>query len=94
MEIEIPGNKVLLSDFLNWHNVLNQYPLTNWRRIDKKIDLLEKEAGKSLSFDDYPLEIQKEIENSWEAIFDLDRRDKEVGQSQWHISLLLILQNQ
>ena len=32
-----------------------------------------------LSFDDYPLEIQKEIENSWEAIFGLDRRDKEVG---------------
>ena len=81
MEIEIPDNKVLLSDFINWHNVLNQYPLTNWRRIDKKIDLLEKEAGKSLVFDDYPVEVQKEIEKSWEAIFDLDRRDKEVGRT-------------
>ena len=48
---------------------------------DKKTDLLEKEAGKSLDFDDYPLEIQKEIEKSWEAIFDLDRRDKEVGRT-------------
>ena len=81
MEIEIPDNMVLLSDFSNWHNVLNQYPLTNWKRIDKKTDLLEKEAGKSLGFDDYPVDIQKEIEKSWEAIFDLDRRDKEVGRT-------------
>ncbi len=81
MEIEIPDNEVLLSDFCNWHNVLSQWPLTNWKRIDRKTELLEKEAGKSLSFDDYPVEIQKEIEKSWEAIFDLDRRDKEVGRT-------------
>lgn len=81
MEIEIPDNEVLLSDFMNWHNVLNQWPLTNWKRINKKTDLLEKEAGKSLDFDDYPVEIQKEIEKSWEAIFDLDRRDEEVGRT-------------
>ena len=81
MEIEIPDNEVLLSSFTNWHNVLNQWPLTNWKRIDKKTDLLEKKAGKSLDFDDYPVEIQKEIEEGWEAIFDLDRRDKEVGRT-------------
>ena len=46
MEIEIPDNEVLLSDFSNWHNVLNQWPLTNWKRIEKKTDLLEKEAAK------------------------------------------------
>lgn len=81
MEIEIPDDEVLLSDFSNWHNVLNQYPLTNWKRISKKTDLLEKEAGKRLDFDDYPDEIRKEIEKTWEAIFDLDRRDKEVGRT-------------
>ncbi len=81
MEIEIPDNEVLLSDFMNWHHVLNQWPLTNLKRIDKKIDLLEKEAGRSLYFDDCPVEIQKEIEKSWEAIFDLDRRDKDVGRT-------------
>ncbi len=81
MEIEIPDNEVLLSGFMNWHNVLNQWPLTNWKRINKKTDLLEKEAGKSLDFDDYTVEIQKEIEKSWEAIFDLDRRDEEVGRT-------------
>lgn len=79
MEIEIPDNDVLLSDFVNWHNVLNQWPITNWKRIVKKTDLLEKEAGKSLGFDDYPVDIRKEIVKSWEAIFDLDRRDNEVG---------------
>ena len=46
---------------------------------DKKIDLLEKEAGKRLLFKDYPEDIRKEIERSWEAVFDLDRRDKNVG---------------
>ena len=81
MEIEIPDSEVLLSDFMNWHNVLNQYTLTNWKRIEKKIDMLEKEAGRSLSFNDYPVEIQEEIEKSWEAIFDLDRRDNEVGRT-------------
>ena len=81
MEIEIPDNEVLLSGFANWHNVLSQWPLTNCKQIDKKTDLLEKEAGRSLDFDDYPVEIQKEIEKSWEAIFDLDRRDKEVGRT-------------
>lgn len=46
MEIEIPDNEVLLSDFSNWHNVLNQWPQTNWKRIEKKTDLLEKETAK------------------------------------------------
>ena len=61
--------------------MLNQWPLTNWKRIDKKTDLLEREGSKSLDFEDYPVEIQKEIEESWEAIFDLDRRDEEVGRT-------------
>ena len=81
MEIQIPDNEVLLSCFSNWYNVLWQCPLTDWKRIDKKAELLEKEAGKELIFDDYPVEIQKEIEKSWEAIFDLNRRDKEVGRT-------------
>lgn len=81
MEIEIPDNEVLLSDFMNWHNVLSQIPLTDWKKINKKTDLLEKEAGKSLRFKDYPVEIQKEIEKTWDAIFDLNRRDKEVGRT-------------
>lgn len=79
MEIEISDNEVILSEFSNWHAVLNLCPLTNWKRIGKKTDLLDKKAGRLLDFNEYPIEIQQEIENSWEAIFDLDRHDKDVG---------------
>jgi hypothetical protein len=61
--------------------VLYQCPLSDWKKIDRKTDLLDKELGRRLEFDDYPLDIQKEIEKSWEAIFDLDRRDKDVGRT-------------
>ena len=81
MEIEIPDDQVLLSSFTNWHSALNQWPLDNWKRIEKKMNLLEKEAGKRLYFNDYPLDVQKEIEKSWETIFDLDRRDNVVGRT-------------
>lgn len=43
--------------------------------------MLDKEAGRVLKFNEYPEDIQKEIEKSWEAVFDLDRRDKEVGRT-------------
>ena len=48
MEIEIPYSEVVLSEFSNWHAVLNQCPLTNWNRIGKKTDLLDKKAGRLL----------------------------------------------
>lgn len=78
MEIEIPDKDVLLSDFSAWHHPLNQWCLDNWRTIDKKTDLLEKETGRRFDFQDYPIEIQEEIVKSWDAVFDINRRDKEV----------------
>ena len=77
MEIEIPDQDVILSDFNAWHAVLNEGPIDDWKRIFKKIDQLEKEAGRRLFFDDYPLDLQKEMEKSWEGVFDLDRWKKE-----------------
>lgn len=79
MEIEIPNNEVLLSDLGSWHCPLNGCPLDNWKEIEKETAKLNKEAGHALTFDDYPLHIQKEIEKSWEAVFDINRRDKTVG---------------
>ena len=79
MEIEIPDNQVLLSDYINWHAVLNHGALADWKKIEKKTDMLDKAAGRVLRFKDYPLEVRKEIEKSWEAVFDLNRRDKDVG---------------
>lgn len=42
---------------------------------------MDKEAGRILDFKDYPVEIQKDIEKSWAAVFDLERRDKDVGRA-------------
>ena len=60
---------------------MNQWALSHGKSIDKKTDLLDKKAGRSLDFNEYPENIKKEIEDSWEAIFDLNRRDKEVGRT-------------
>lgn len=81
MELEIPEKDVLLSCFGSWHAVLNQCPLSGWKKLFKQTDLLDKEAGRTLDFNEYPEELQKEIEKSWEAVFDLDRRDKDVGRA-------------
>ena len=81
MEIEVPDKDLLLSDFSNWHAALNQCPLDNWKKIGRKTDLLDKVAGKYLGFNDYPVDIQREIETSWEPVFDLNRRDKTVGRT-------------
>ena len=46
MEVEIPDNQVLLSDFISWHSPLNEGPLNDWKRIFKETDRLDKEAGR------------------------------------------------
>lgn len=79
MEIEMPDNDVLLSDFDSWSSVLNQGPIDDWKRIYKTIDALEKEEGRYLQYGDYPQNIRDRIEKSWETIFDLNRRDDIVG---------------
>lgn len=79
MEIEVPKKDVLLSDFDAWHCVLNQGPIDDWKKIYKVIEALEKETGKQLLYDDYPQNLRDRIEKSWEALFDLDRRDGVVG---------------
>ena len=77
MEIELPDKDVLLSDFSDWHCALNQGPMDDWKRIWKKMDREAEEAGRKLDLDDYSPELQKEIEKSWEGVFDLDRCPKE-----------------
>ena len=81
MEIEIPDSQVLLSDFISWHSPLNEGPLINWKRIFKETYRLDKEAGRLLSFDEYPSNIQKDIEKSWEGVFDLDTRNNDLGRT-------------
>ena len=79
MEIEIPDNEVLLSDYSSWHSVLNQGPIENWRRLFKEMDKADAAAGKMLELNEYPEDLRLRIENSWEPVFDLDRRDDVTG---------------
>ena len=66
MEIEIPDEDVILTDFDSWHYVLNNWHHNyakneeEWDKIDEWIESLP------------PEEKQKEIEKSWENIFNID----------------------
>ena len=79
MEIEVPEKDVLLSDFSMWETVLSQWPIDDWKRIYKEIDRLDKEAGRTLPYNEYPQQLRERIEKSWDEIFNLDRRDADVG---------------
>ena len=65
MEIEIPDSQVLLSDFGSWHYVLNNWYLGNseneseWEKEQEWLDSL------------LPGERQKQIESSWQKVFDI-----------------------
>lgn len=63
LEIEIPDNKVLLSDFELWHYVLNNWYINNDEEDDKWFDNLPKE-----------LELN-EKEKSWMRIFNTTNSD-------------------
>lgn len=76
IEIEIPDNQVLLSDYSDWHVTLNQGPARNWKKIWKKMDKQEKLTGRHLDFLEYPIDLRQEIEDSWDEVFDLDARGK------------------
>ena len=79
MEIEVPDKDVLLSGFSVWHAVLNQCPIDDWKEIDKVVDGLKKEVGRELDYNEYPQQLRDRIEKTWEEIFNLDRRDANVG---------------
>lgn len=76
MEIELPQTDILLSDFQCWHHVLNGWYITQNKKLGKKIDSLDKQAGKLLGFEDYPIDIQKEIESEWPLVFDIDKQNR------------------
>ena len=65
IEFEIPDSQVLLSDFDNWHGVLNQWWLDNSKSEKEWIKM--NEWFDTLSFD----EQEKIMNESWEKIFDI-----------------------
>lgn len=70
LEIEIPDEDVVLSDFDNWHCVLNDWYLpqvTSEEEFDKAFEIFEKLSK----------EEQETIKKkSWELIFDIEYSDK------------------
>ena len=71
MEIEVPDNEVLLSDFSMWMHPLNGWDLLTDRKLRKKV-----EEHFFTEFDQKPPEIQKLIMDSWVKVFDLKTIDK------------------
>lgn len=72
MEIEVPDNEVLLSDFDLWLHPLNGWDILKDKRLKKKV-----EEYFFTEFNEKPAEIQKIISDSWVRVFDLKTRDRE-----------------
>lgn len=75
LELDVPEEDVLLSDFDDWHSILNRGPNS---ATEKEWDDFYIKAGKILGdtpvgiFDEgYPKELKDIVLESWENIFDL-----------------------
>lgn len=83
MEIEVPDNEVLLSDFMLWHHPLNGWDIITDKRLKKKV-----EEHFFTNFNEKPKEIQELIKNSWTRVFNLKTRDREyASQAIWNRSI-------
>ena len=71
IELEVPDEEVLLSDFELWHGPLNGLLLDNDRRLRKLY-----EPYIHTEFEKRPPEVQQIIKESWVRIFDLNHRDR------------------
>ena len=70
IEIQIPASRVLLSDLERWHDVLNNCYLSRSETEDLE---WERKAGHgTVRRENIPVDLRKEIEKSWEHIFDLE----------------------
>lgn len=96
IEFEIPAEHVLLSDFNLWHYVLNYWYLGS---SSADCETFEKDLAKrELSFYETKplpnLELDREIRESWERIFDLEweepdmtfvQEDKSIQATLWEL---------
>lgn len=72
LTLEIPARMVLLSDFDDWHVVLNNWYLALSQAEDDSFAEKIADAGLS-SPGPYPEPFQSQVTKSWERIFDIDR---------------------
>lgn len=75
IEFEVPGSKVLLSDFVLWHYVLNGGYLAqseeDYYAFAKVVDQFRQKKGCPL-----PLRLSRKIEQSWDRVLDLEWFDE------------------
>jgi hypothetical protein len=81
LEIVLPRQSVLLSDFTKWHFVLggNYLPLSEAENEFFESQCFAQGIDLGLPKGELPREIQDRIERSWERIFDLDNPDEWVS---------------
>lgn len=70
LELEIPEEKVLISDFDAWHCVLNGWYLNF---TDEEEEEFEKERNGIRLFKEMPEYLKKKIIKSWDRIFEIDK---------------------
>ena len=74
MELDVPDNEVLLSDFSLWNIPLNAGHIIREKDLSRRIN-----AYYPCAFSDFPPELQDVIKKSWEVIFDLKNRDRRLN---------------
>lgn len=71
LEIEIPDNEVLLSDFDLWHVPLNGHPISDDKKLMHRFKAFRATLGCSCNFEDYPEDLKHDIMKTWSYVFDL-----------------------
>ena len=88
LEIEIPDDKVLLSDFGLWHVPLNGHPISDDKKLMKRFDAFRAVHGGSCDFEDYPEDLKSDIMVTWSVIFDLRTKLRRwVAKAMWNRSI-------
>ena len=85
LEIEIPDNEVLLSDFDLWHIPLNGHPISGDEKLMHRFKAFRAIHGGSCDFGDYPDDLQYDIMLTWGVIFDLRTKlCKWIAKAMWN----------
>ena len=78
LELEVPDNQVLLSNYFIWHLPLSHWAICNKnedKQLYKELGEYEKAHGKCYEMHEYPENIQRKIIATWERVFDMNLHD-------------------
>ena len=88
LEIEIPDDEVLLSDFDLWHVPLNGHPISDDMKLMHRFKAFRATLGGSCDFEDYPEDLKHDIMITWSAVFDLRTKLRQwMAKAMWNRSI-------